>query len=160
MHGDGVNRSSASNDIRRHHFGASAMLRLGGEHKSTIVGVVRVTFVIVVVDPRGQTRSQPVDERSVMVSKDELPASAAKAMSSTTTRPASFSALVSARGVRNAKRIAASLSGLFIDCGKNSRAGRVGLGTSESSLTAKPKASRVERNWRRSAGRSDSRTFA
>jgi hypothetical protein len=52
-----------------------------------------------------------------MVSKDELPDSAAKAMSRTTTRPTRFPTLVSALGVRKAKRVAAKLSEFVIGCG-------------------------------------------
>ena len=39
------------------------MQRLGREHKTRIVGIPHVLLAVVMIDPRGKPRSQPLDER-------------------------------------------------------------------------------------------------
>ena len=54
---DRADGTDAFHEIRGHHLGARAMLRLRGENEARIGGEARVLLVIVMIDPSGQTGS-------------------------------------------------------------------------------------------------------
>ena len=53
-----------SHDLGRDHLGAGAVLGLGGEREARVAGEVAVALVIVVIDPRGETAAELLDERA------------------------------------------------------------------------------------------------
>ena len=100
---DRVDRPDLAHELGRDHLGTRAVLCLGREHEPRIVREVGVALVIVMIDPRREAIAEPGRNGCVTDSNETLePTVAANAMSSTTTRPVSRSALGSSRGEPNA----------------------------------------------------------
>jgi hypothetical protein len=63
MADDGVDLAGPRHDFGRDHLGTSAVLGLGGQDEPRVVRVSSVLGAVVVIDPRGEPGTEPLDER-------------------------------------------------------------------------------------------------